>query len=68
MITSSALAPEPSICRLQRRHGPLFGIPVPVLERRLRVRAGPRGATQYSDQVRVVGAVELVGVKLDVVV
>ena len=27
MITSSGITPVPSICRLQRRHGPRSGIP-----------------------------------------
>jgi len=39
------------------------GDPVAVLERRVGVLAGPLAAPDHGDQVRVVGAVDLVGVR-----
>ena len=63
MTTSSALTPEPSTCRLQRMHGPEVRDAVAVLERRVGVLAGTHAAPDHRDEVRVVRAVELVGVR-----
>src|SRR3954452_22208792 len=62
MITSSALTPEPSICRLQRMHGPRSGIPWRFSRGGIGGGGAPGLSADHRDQVLVVGAVVLVGV------
>ena len=59
-MTSSALTPEPSSWRLQRMHGPAFGMPWRSSRGGVGGGAGVGPAADDGDQVGVVGAVDLV--------
>ena len=59
-MTSSALTPEPSSWRLQRMHGPGFGMPWRSSRGGAGTGAGVGPATDHGDEVGVVRAVDLV--------